>query len=365
MGFEKREIVVVGAGVIGLSIAHELAEANYKVIVIASHFPTDPLSSRYTSSWAGAHFRPFPLVQPHDKRERLYSLVTLEKFTRMSQQEPESSIRMIKGIEYLEDPSKEYIMDSGYSDGIKDFRKLSKYELPDEDVKLGTEYETWCVNAPHYLLYLYNKLKFKYGVEFVKQELNCLKQVFYFYPNISGIVNATAFGLQYDGSYDPLCYPIRGQTLLIRAPLNKQCRYENQTITRQTKDGKWSFIIPRPINGGIILGGTKQLDILDTKPRLQDTEQLIELGKKFFPELLIENPNTGEKFFDIQHINVGFRPARKSGSRVELEKIIDNERNLNKFIVHAYGVGGMGYEVSFGIASKVVSLVEAGRLSKL
>jgi glycine/D-amino acid oxidase-like deaminating enzyme len=46
----KGHIVVLGAGVIGLAIAGNLAEAGYVVTVIAAHVPGDE-SIEYTSPW--------------------------------------------------------------------------------------------------------------------------------------------------------------------------------------------------------------------------------------------------------------------------------------------------------------------------
>ena len=54
---------------------------------------------------------------------------------------------------------------------------------------------------------------------------------------------------------------------------------------------------------------------------------------------------------DIVKVNVGFRPGRKGGSRVECERI-DGLK-----IVHAYGIAGMGYEASVGMSQHVLQLL--------
>ena len=58
------EIVIVGAGVVGLSTALAVSEnlpIRHKITMIADHFPDDSVyEPEYTSPWAGAHFRPFP-----------------------------------------------------------------------------------------------------------------------------------------------------------------------------------------------------------------------------------------------------------------------------------------------------------------
>lgn len=58
----KDHIIVLGAGVTGLTSASFLAEAGYEVTIIAAHVPGDS-SIEYTSPWAGAHW------DTHDKVE--------------------------------------------------------------------------------------------------------------------------------------------------------------------------------------------------------------------------------------------------------------------------------------------------------
>lgn len=339
----SKPVIVVGAGVVGLSCALVLSEKGYKVTVIARNLPTDALTAEYTSPWAGAHFRPQPSRSESDKKEMEMTRITQKYFQKLAVDEPYSSIKFVEGIEYFENPDS-LIKDLGYgyTEDIEDFKVLDQKDLPEGSV-FGTSYKAWTLNSPHYLRYLYNKLSFRYGVNFVRQLFDSLKDIFENYPK-STIINASGRGLQYDGGYDPQGFLIRGQTLLVRAPAN--CPYLEKTITHQSKDGLWTFVIGRPLDGGVILGGTKQVDISQTTPREEDTQALIARGKKLYPELFID----GE--LDIRNINVGFRPARKGGVRVEMEKKPEGN------IIHAYGCGGMGYELSYGMAQKVFELFQ-------
>ena len=69
----------------------------------------------------------------------------------------------------------------------------------------------------------------------------------------------------------------------------------------------------------------------------------------------------------IRH-QVGFRPYREGGPRVETERLTSSSGTELK-VVHAYGVGGTGYQVSHGVAEEVISLItnmfmdDAGPLS--
>lgn len=344
------EVVVVGAGVIGLSCALTLSEAGHKVKVIASHFPADPLTAKYTSPWAGAHYRPFPSHTEKEFEDSRLTRVTYEYFKKLSVEEPESTVRWIEGIDYLEDQGIYGMKAKGYYEDLVALKQLT--DLP-EGIQFGASYKTWVLNSPMYIEYLLRKLTFKYGVTFTRAELISLKQVSQAYPGHI-VVNASGTGLQWEGGYDKDCFLIRGQTLLCRVP--QGCPYLNKTITHQGKDGLWTFVIPRPHHGGVIVGGTKQLDDYESKPRDSDTEQLVKRARKLWPDLFFEDGK-----LDIRNINVGFRPARTGGIRVDVEKA-----GRGVAVVNAYGAGGMGYELSYGVAKKVEALVErVGAAAKL
>lgn len=336
-------VVVVGAGVIGLTAALELAENGYTVEIVAANVPTDPLTPKYTSPWAGAHYRPFPSKSLKEFEESQLTRATLRRFRQLHKAEPQSSIEFIEGVDLLEEKGIYDVGAKGYYEDISGLRELRPSELP-AGVQFGARYDTWVVNSPLYIQYLQRKLMFKHGVRFTRLEAMSLRQVAQKYPGWA-IVNATGLGLQFEGGYDPSSYVIRGQTLLVRAPQGTQ--YEHKTVTYQARDGTWCFVIKRPLDGGFILGGTKQVNEYDPDPKPEDTQKLIANGRRFFPDLFIDGQ------LDIRNINVGFRPARHGGIRVEKE-VVDGTT-----VVHAYGCGGMGYEVSYGVAEKVLSLLQA------
>lgn len=342
---EPKEIVVVGAGVVGLSCALAISEHSpipHRITVIAEHLPEDhPYSSEYTSQWAGAHFRPIPSSNEAQLREYKLTRITQTYFRQISEIAPESSIKFIKGIEYLEEPDQYYQnFSEGYREDMSNFEQIN--QLP-SGVKLGTSYDTWVVNPPIYIQYLRRRLLFQYDVKFIKAKLGSLKEINKYVKN-SIIINCSGNGLQYEGGYDEECFPIRGQTLLVNPPAGNP--YGDKTITHQLKDGLWTFCIPRPLHGGIILGGTKQVGDKTNTPKIEDTNAITARGRVLFPELM-KTTVDGEKYFDIVQINVGFRPARKNGMNLNVDKYPDN------IVINAYGAGGQGYELSYGVGVTV------------
>lgn len=340
------DIVVVGAGVIGLTCAYALAESGYNVKIIALHTPSNSCNvSEYTSPWAGAHFRPFPSKTQGDLKDYPLTRSGWATFKRLSEQYPESSIKFMTGIDYLEYKNRSYeSLLPSYVDGLQNFEVINKSQLP-TGVVFGCKYDTYCLNAPLYLEFLERRLRMSFGVEFIEKKLSSLKEAAQLFPGAT-IINCTGMGLLYDGTYDDSCFTVRGQTLLVKAP-KEDCPYLNETVTYHLDGGKFSFVIPRPLDGGIIVGGTREPGETLTTPNNESTKELASNASVRFPELLNEDSK-----LDIKKVNVGFRPFRKNGVRLEKEVLDQNQ------IIHCYGFGSSGYEMSWGAAKLVVELVK-------
>jgi FAD dependent oxidoreductase. len=365
MHVESANIVIVGAGVLGLTTALAICESlkckNLQLTIIGEHGPHDDKMNtsmsnhvEYTSGWAGAHFRPFPSNTDQDYDESKLTRMTLKRFAAMSKLNPESSIQFLKALEYFDDPPENIkSLGRGYTEEIRDFKVLSKKRLPRREMTFGTTYQTWTLNPPVFLQFLYRKLMFEYeGVKFITAKLSSLRDVNRYVHQHPVIINCSGQGLQYEGGIDPLVFPIRGQTLLIHPPLD--CPLKKSTITYQQQDGKWTFTVPRPLNGGIILGGTKQPNDTFTGVRESDTADLVERGTKVFPELMKTDSRTGEKYLDIIRVNVGFRPARKGGINISLDR---KHGSILNDVINNYGAGGLGYEFSYGAGFRVYQIL--------
>lgn len=131
-----------------------------------------------------------------------------------------------------------------------------------------------------------------------------------------------------------------GQTCLVA----NSC---DATVTRQNADGSWTFCVPRNFEGGTIIGGTKEPDSWDSEPSLEVREKLCRDFVATYPRIADESGSV-RVLKDV----VGRRPARHGGARLEKEDI-----SPGKTVVHAYGLGGRGYELSWGVAETVASLV--------
>jgi len=341
-------IVVIGAGVIGLSVALRLRQHGYEVAIVARDFPApfETIDSRsqidYASAWAGAHNRWIPPANSEEERDHKFALAT---FCRMEELEigkksGEAGVTFMKGIEYLESPSQEYLNlteETAKDLGILEFRCLEKYELP-QGVEWGCEYRTWCVNPMMYCCFLLRQFTV-IGGKIHKQSLRDPNEIFAMdqFKSVGIVVNCSGYGFG-----DEKVFPTRGQ-LCIAA---NNC---DATVTRQNKDGTWSLSIPRNYDGGTVIGGTRDVADWNPHPNEKLREELLANFRATYPRMLAK----GEDFQVIRDV-VGRRPTREGGLRLESEP-----GRQNKTIVHAYGLGGRGYECSWGVAEAVLDLVLA------
>ncbi|RTE72416.1 hypothetical protein BHE90_013170 [Fusarium euwallaceae] len=353
----KSTVVVVGAGIIGLTSALKiqqlLAESpttqSTSVLLVAKEWPTSipgaptSHSADYASMWAGAHVRPIPGSTPQLRQEAKWLKHTVAELERHRQSEPWVGIRRLPGIEYLEDPSPEYLKQDAQSfaaeTGLSGYRKYEAHELPD-GVKLAFEYDTYCINSPLYCSNLLRKFILQ-GGKTLQRELKSEEEAFTLASQVLFVVNASGMGFK-----DVKCFPIKGQIVLTNLAA------ADKTITKQLKDGSWSFIIPRSFNGGTVIGGTKELGDWRIEPSLELRQTVLENAKSIAAEACTEKqaPGSLRVIKDV----VGRRPAREGGMRVETETK-ENGQGV-QHVIHAYGAGGRGYEMSWGVASEVAGL---------
>lgn len=124
--------------------------------------------------------------------------------------------------------------------------------------------------------------------------------------------------------------------------------YSPATVTRQNADGSWAFCVPRNFDGGTIIGGTKESNNWDPNPSPEVRASLLQNFAATYPRIFSQEHPEFRVIKDI----VGRRPTRKGGLRLEKQQV----GGVNP-VVHAYGLGGRGYELSWGVAGLVAKLV--------
>ncbi|KAJ2512752.1 hypothetical protein H4217_006709 [Coemansia sp. RSA 1939] len=372
----KRSVVVVGAGVIGLSSALKLQESErYNVTVVAEHTPNEIVSGKrpstdWASPWAAANWSPWsgnsdPLLQEKE-------LDTYRELTDIVEQTSPDviGIQRVHGVFYfenLEDKTQgQQKQRPWYADAVSGFHDIPAESLPN-GVSYGIEYSTFTFNVPKYLVYLINRLT-ALGVRIVERRINNIGEAVEYGNNLGNnvqdinttdnviVVNCTGLGsLTLGGVTDKNMYPVRGQTIVVRAPGAKR------TISRT---GKLLIYVISRGDGTAVIGGTTEEHSWDSQPNNEITETILRRALGLEPALVQEDGGNlleEDKMADLRSriisVNVGFRPMREGGVRLEREAV-STEKHRNLQVVHCYGHGGFGYQSSLAYAKAVVDLVD-------
>ena len=218
------------------------------------------LTIEYSSPWAGAHFRPVPITTAADALEQGLVRETYSEFERLASSEPSSSVEFVPGIEYFDSPAKSYTdlkEEAGFCTW-PGFRVLGQDELPGQGagpITWGVTYQSWVLNSPVYLSWLQRQVELR-GGHLIRHTLSAISEAVFIAaeylkdPNakFKAVVNASGMGFG-----DPSSFPSRGQFLLVSNPCS-------ETVSYQTADGEAVVIIPRPLGGGTLIGGTKEVN---------------------------------------------------------------------------------------------------------
>ena len=95
------------------------------------------------------------------------------------------------------------------------------------------------------------------------------------------------------------------------------------------------------------MGGTKQLNDWNPRPSAGVRAEILKNAAEMYPAILNKDGK-----FDVVRDIVGRRPAREGGLRLEVETLPGDRK-----VIHAYGAGGRGFELSWGIAEEVSKMV--------
>lgn len=97
--FPQRPVIILGAGIIGCSIARQLLQAGFVVTLVGEFLPGDQ-NILYASAWAGAAWHAAAgLVDEH----KYIQAVTHRHLLKLAREEPEAGVCMVNAREYVED----------------------------------------------------------------------------------------------------------------------------------------------------------------------------------------------------------------------------------------------------------------------
>ncbi|KAI8067456.1 hypothetical protein BC940DRAFT_300784 [Gongronella butleri] len=345
--------VIVGCGVSGLTTGITLLRQGVKnVTIIGKHLASES-STEFASPWAGASIVTF--ASSHDKRLQDIDRDTLKEFHHLANNVPESGVSYCPGRQYFasdDDPNEDRYW---VRDLFQDYRRFSDDELP-KGCKAGYSFVSFCTNVPQYLQWLMEQFT-ALGGKIQKKEVASLQAAIDAFEDADVVINCTALGSALlKDVQDKTMYPVRGQTVLVWAPHIRFQVYCDVT----NADKFCTYIIPRG-DGSVICGGTMDPDNHDKTADPELTKSILKACCDLHPFLA---HGKGPDNLKILSVNVGFRPGRKDGIRIEKE--IKQRANGQKVVVcHNYGHSSHGYQSSWGSSQRVWKVISQQGLAKL
>ncbi|MEQ7006347.1 FAD-dependent oxidoreductase [Actinopolymorpha sp. B17G11] len=310
----RPRVLVVGAGVIGLTCAVRLAEAGYEVNVVARDLPLETTSAVAAALWYP--YRAFPL-----DRVTGWGATSYDQFARIAEDTPAAGVRMRTGRELLRTPGEP----PWWSSAVPDLRPVS---APPAGYSGGWEFATPVVDMSVYLPWLSGRLD-ELGGTVTRHALAGL-------PNTAPIVvDCAGLGARLLADDDTVT-PVRGQVCVLEQVGLTEWLIAENTPSRPI------YVVPRLHD--IVVGGTAEPGDWEARPREETARELLTQARALVPVLA--------KARVLRH-RVGLRPARPN---VRLEPV---HLPGGRLVVHCYGHGGAGVTLSWGCADEVVERVRA------
>ncbi len=334
----SKSIAIIGAGVSGLTCAVLFAERGYRTAIFA-----EEIGQRTTSAAAGALWFPYD-AEPADKVIP-WALETYKVLVDLSR-DPRSGVSMIQ---------------------LRQFSRTREIQTPDWANSLGASAVATALcavpNRPQaggynfasgfaltvplmdttiYLGYLAARFQKAGGsingnvrfekledVDLVRHRTDSPGRAFDLVINCAGIGARTLVN-------DIDLEPHRGQVAIVP-------KIDNLNCAIVCDDGPLMYAIPR--TNDCVFGGTNEVsDNLAVDPA--STSRIVTECARVLRE--IDPPKDGFAVANNPPVlteRVGLRPFRKSGVRLEGEKLRDG-----RIVIHNYGHGGSGFTLSWGCA---------------
>ncbi len=311
------DILVIGAGVSGLTVAWKLLERGHAVRVIARDPP-----ARTTSSVAAALWTPFE-VEP-EERVVPWAIASLRAFRELARV-PGSGVRLHAGTDLLAGPGPVpgWVAAAGGA-------PLARSELS-SGYATGWRLEAPVIEMPIYLAFLERRVR-SLGGTIEEREVHSLAEL---EDSAEAAVLCVGLGAR-ELLGDRECFPIRGQVVRVENPGLERFRVFH--------DGPndFGYVIPRARD--VVLGGTAEHGDESLAPRADETRRILARCTEHEPRLA---------GLEVLSIGVGLRPGRTE-VRLEAERT-----SGGLLLVHDYGHGGAGVTLSIGCAEEVVGQIES------
>ncbi|MET0491785.1 MAG: FAD-dependent oxidoreductase [Actinoplanes sp.] len=309
------EVLIVGAGVSGLTTGVCLAERGVRVRILAERGPEETTSANAGAIWD-------PIYANHPKvfewSGRTYDVLA----ALVAEGRPE--VRMVPGVE----ASRARIDPPRWARTLPGYRVCTPEELPGGFLS-GWHYTAPIIDMRPYLRYLAARLA-RAGGTIASGRLETLDEAL---ALASIVVNCSGAGAR-DLVPDPEVEPIRGQLVAVRNPGIAEFFAEHTAEL-----GEMTYVLPQ--GDVLLLGGSADKGQAEPVPDPAVAHGIIARCALVFPEVA---------HAEVLGHRTGIRPQRP---RIRLEHVALGDRHL----VHNYGHSGAGVSLSWGCATDVAELV--------
>jgi D-amino-acid oxidase len=320
-------IAIIGAGVSGLTCGVTLAERGYRTTIFAKETGQQTTSAAAAALWFPYHVEPAHRVIP-------LALETFKVLIDLAQV-PGSGVSIIE---------------------LRQFSRTGEIEIPDWAIPLGasvipsfhsvmsSEVETSLVHVPSafksgfslrvplmdttiYLDYLTARFRKAGGEIHADVRFEKLEDVD---RKFDLVINCAGIGAR-ELAQDADLEPHRGQVAIVP-------KIEGLSCAIVCDDPPLMYAIPRA--NDCVFGGTNEVSDNLTADSETTSRILAECGRV----LNIDKPT-------VLAERVGLRPFRRSGVRLERDRLRDG-----RTVIHNYGHGGAGFTLSWGCAREVLEV---------
>lgn len=354
----QARVLVIGAGVIGLTSALLLRQRGFQVTIVAEKFaPT------ITSAVAGALWEWPPSVcgRHHDEalleRSKIWCMSSYWNFAALARA-MDTGVFLREAVFYFRTPIRdnpsEFLKMNELKDHVPGFTHSAELI-----VRSGVNPSAGIVDAYSYLAPMIDTDAYLAWLQGAVQEAGCDIAV----SRISGTLNEQerAVRRRYHADAIVNCTGLESRELARDTDLLPhrgaliRVHNDGKSMPRVTKahcvahdtsrgDQDMVFVVPRG-RDMLVLGGIVEPDQwrLDIGVGYQPIRDMLQRCIDFLPVLATAQIDTGEP------VRVGLRPFRKRNVRLE--------REPGTHIIHNYGHGGAGVTLSWGCASEAAGLV--------
>jgi len=307
-------VAIVGAGVSGLTCGVVLAERGFHTAIFAKEIGQQTTSGAAAAIWFPYDAQPAEKVIP-------WALETYKALIDLTR-DPRSGVSMID---------------------LRQFSRTGEIQIPDWAIPLGAaavstglrpvfkggfSLRVPLTDTTIYLDYLATRFQKAGGEINANVRFEKLEEVD---RDFDLVINCAGIGAR-ELVRDTDLEPHRGQVVIVP-------RVEDLSCAIVCDDAPLMYAIPR--TNDCVFGGTNDLRS-DLAADPATTNRIIAECSRV---LNIERPN-------VLAARVGLRPFRKSGVRLERDRLSDD-----RTVIHNYGHGGSGFTLSWGCAREVASLV--------